>query len=164
MTNMIHTKRTSRQFRRRMLLKTLSVIGAAAIAGGWGISRTRLMWQINEYVALALLGGKAQSVVAPSPSMDHSMMAQRLNSLFYTSAFCSEQALTRRIEIQWAIYNFIQPHRSLRVELPVPILCPNNHLYQRYRKRTPAMAAGLAHRVLTMEDLPLQHSRMCPQY
>lgn len=60
MNNLIQTKRASRQFRRRTLLKVLSVIGGAVIAGGWGISRTRLMWQINEYVALASLGGKAQ--------------------------------------------------------------------------------------------------------
>ena len=72
------------------------------------------------------------------------------------SIVCSEQALTWRIEIRRAIYNFIQPHRSLRVELSMPVLCPSNHLYQRYLKRTPAMAAGLTNRVLTMEDLLLQ--------
>ena len=45
------------------------------------------------------------------------------------SIVCSEQALARRIEIRRAIYNFIQLHRSLRVELPLPSLCPTNHLY-----------------------------------
>jgi len=72
------------------------------------------------------------------------------------SIVCSEQALTRRIEIRRAIYNFVQPHRSLRIELPVPVLCPANHLYQRYLKRTPAMAAGLTTRILAMEDLLLR--------
>ena len=72
------------------------------------------------------------------------------------SIVCSEQSLSCRIEIRRAIYNFIQPHRSLRVELPVPVLCPANHLYQRYLKRTPAMAAGLTTRVLAMEDLLLR--------
>jgi|GEM_PF-653934 len=72
------------------------------------------------------------------------------------SIVCSECALTRRIEIRRAIYNFIQPHRSLRVELPMPVLCPSNHLYQRYIKRTPAMAAGLTKRILVMEDLLLR--------
>jgi len=72
------------------------------------------------------------------------------------SIVCSERALTSRIEIRRAIYNFIQPHRSLRVELPIPVLCPSNHLYQRYLKRTPAMAAGLTTRILAMEDLLLR--------
>jgi len=72
------------------------------------------------------------------------------------SIVCSERALTSRIEIRRAIYNFIQPHWSLRVELPVPVLCPSNPLYQRYLKRTPAMAARLTTRILAMEDLLLR--------
>jgi len=72
------------------------------------------------------------------------------------SIVCSERALSRRIEIRRAICNFIQPHRSLWDELPVPVRCPSNYLYQRYLKRTPAMAAGLTTRILAMEDLLLR--------
>ena len=45
---------------RRGFLKILAAVGVTAVIAGWGISRTKLMWQIGEFLALASLGGKAQ--------------------------------------------------------------------------------------------------------
>jgi acetyl esterase/lipase len=59
----INPKRTdSRMSRlcRRDFLKILSAVGVTAVVAGWGISRTKLMWQIGEFQALASLGGKSQ--------------------------------------------------------------------------------------------------------
>ena len=45
---------------RRDFLKIISILGTTAVLAGWGISRTKFMWQIGEFMALASLGGKAQ--------------------------------------------------------------------------------------------------------
>ena len=56
------------------------------------------------------------------------------------STVCSETALTRRIEIYRAIYHFVRPHASLRMELSAPQLCARGRFYRRFDKRTPASA------------------------
>lgn len=59
----INPKRTDShmlRLSRRDFLKFLSAVGVTAVVAGWGISRTKLMWQIGEFQALASLGGKAQ--------------------------------------------------------------------------------------------------------
>ena len=56
------------------------------------------------------------------------------------STVCSETVLTRRIEIYRAIYHFVRPHASLRMELSAPQLCARGRFYRRFDKRTPASA------------------------
>ena len=50
--------------------------------------------------------------------------------------------------LEWwrAYYHFVRPHESLRVTLVQPRQRGGNRLAQRYRQRTPAMAAGRAKR------------------
>jgi Integrase core domain len=50
--------------------------------------------------------------------------------------------------LEWwrAYYHFVRPHASLRVRLVQPRERGGNRLAQRYRQRTPAMAAGRTHR------------------
>jgi IS1 family transposase/transposase-like protein len=50
--------------------------------------------------------------------------------------------------LEWwrAYYHFVRPHESLRVALVQPQARGGNRLAQRYRQRTPAMAAGRANR------------------
>ena len=50
--------------------------------------------------------------------------------------------------LEWwrAYYHFVRPHESLRVALVQPRECGGRLLAQRYRQRTPAMAAGRIHR------------------
>jgi IS1 family transposase/transposase-like protein len=52
------------------------------------------------------------------------------------------------VEVAWwrAYYHFVRPHRSLRVALPTPQARGGGRQAQRYRVRTPAMAAGLTTR------------------
>lgn len=45
---------------RRDFLKILSALGITAAISGWGITKTKFMWQIGEFMALASLGDKAQ--------------------------------------------------------------------------------------------------------
>jgi hypothetical protein len=45
-----------------------------------------------------------------------------------------------------AYYHFVRPHQSLRVRLVQPRERGDKRLAQRYRQRTPAMAAGRTHR------------------
>src|SRR5437773_807215 len=49
--------------------------------------------------------------------------------------------------LEWwrAYYHFVRPHESLRVELVQPCKRGGNRLAQRYRQRTPEMAAGSTH-------------------
>jgi IS1 family transposase/transposase-like protein len=59
------------------------------------------------------------------------------------------------LHLEWwrAYYHFVRPHESLRVALAHPLERGGKRLPQRYRQRTPAMAAGLTGRRWTVRDL-----------
>ena len=50
-------------------------------------------------------------------------------------------------------YHFVRPHESLRVRLVQPRERGGRRLAQRYRQRTPAMAAGRTHRRWTAREV-----------
>jgi hypothetical protein len=58
--------------------------------------------------------------------------------------------------LEWwrAYYHFVRPHRSLRVALALPAANGNGRP-RRFRRRTPAMAAGLTDRPWTVRELLL---------
>ena len=70
------------------------------------------------------------------------------------------------LHLEWwrAYYHFVRPHESLRELLAYPIERGGKRLPQRYRQRTPAMAAGLTrrrwtvHELLALPLLPAAHS------
>ena len=64
-------------------------------------------------------------------------------------------ALLANLEWWRSYYHFVRPHASLRVPLLQPIERGGRRLPQRYRQRTPAMAAGLTHRRWTVRELLL---------
>ncbi len=57
--------------------------------------------------------------------------------------------------LEWwrAYYHFVRPHESLRVALVQPRERGGKRLAQRYRLRTPAMAAGRTHRRWTTREV-----------
>jgi len=57
--------------------------------------------------------------------------------------------------LEWwrAYYHFVRPHESLRVALKQPRERGGKLLAQRYRQRTPAMAAGRTHRRWTAREV-----------
>jgi IS1 family transposase len=57
--------------------------------------------------------------------------------------------------LEWwrAYYHFVRPHQSLRVALMQPRERGGKRLAQRYRQRTPAMAAGRTNRRWTARDV-----------
>ena len=57
--------------------------------------------------------------------------------------------------LEWwrAYYHFVRPHESLRVRLEQPRERGGNRLAQRYRQRTPAMAAGRTTRRWTAREV-----------
>lgn len=55
--------------------------------------------------------------------------------------------LSRHLELEDAIFNFVRPHLSLRVALTHP------RKTRKWQRRTPAMAAGLTDHVWTLEEL-----------
>jgi IS1 family transposase/transposase-like protein len=57
--------------------------------------------------------------------------------------------------LEWwrAYYHFVRPHASLRVALVQPRERGGKHLAQRYRQRTPAMAAGRTNRRWTVQEV-----------
>ena len=59
------------------------------------------------------------------------------------------------VHLEWwrGYYHFVRPHTSLRVTLALPIKQGGRRQSRRYRQRTPAMAAGLAQRRWTVQDL-----------
>jgi hypothetical protein len=67
----------------------------------------------------------------------------------------SQQASQLLAHLEWwrAYYHFVRPHESLRVALVQPRERGGNRLAQRYRQRTPAMAAGRTHRRWTAREV-----------
>jgi IS1 family transposase len=63
--------------------------------------------------------------------------------------------LLAHLELWRAYYHFVRWHESLRVALAQPLLRGGQYPPQRYRQRTPAMAAGLTSRCWTLRDLLL---------
>jgi IS1 family transposase len=59
------------------------------------------------------------------------------------------------VHLEWwrAYYHFVRPHKSLRVALMQPRERGGRLLAQRYRQRTPAMAAGRTHRRWTAGEV-----------
>jgi hypothetical protein len=59
------------------------------------------------------------------------------------------------MHLEWwrGYYHFVRPHASLRVALGQPLERGGRRQPQRYRQRTPAMAAGLTSRRWTVHDL-----------
>jgi IS1 family transposase len=67
----------------------------------------------------------------------------------------SQQAPQLLASLEWwrAYYHFVRPHEALRVRLAQPRERGGKHLAQRYRQRTPAMAAGRTHRRWTAREV-----------
>jgi transposase InsO family protein len=67
----------------------------------------------------------------------------------------SQQAPQLLAYLEWwrAYYHFVRPHASLRVALMQPRERGGKRLAQRYRHRTPAMAAGRTHRRWTAREV-----------
>ena len=67
----------------------------------------------------------------------------------------SQQASQLLAHLEWwrAYYHFVRPHASLRVALVQPRARGGNLLAQRYRQRTPAMAAGRTNRRWTTREV-----------
>jgi hypothetical protein len=67
----------------------------------------------------------------------------------------SQQASQLLAHLQWwrAYYHFVRPHESLRVTLVQPRERSGRLLAQRYRQRTPAMAAGRTNRQWTAREV-----------
>jgi IS1 family transposase/transposase-like protein len=59
------------------------------------------------------------------------------------------------VHLEWwrGYYHFVRPHEALRVTLVQPIDRGDKRLPQRYRQRTPAMAAGLTGKRWTVKEL-----------
>ena len=67
----------------------------------------------------------------------------------------SQQAPQLLAHLEWwrAYYHFVRPHQSLRVALVQPRERGGKRLAQRYRQRTPAMAAGRTNRRWTTREV-----------
>ncbi len=59
--------------------------------------------------------------------------------------------LEQQLLLAGAYYNFCLPHSSLRQPLPIPTRGSGSP--KLWEQRTPAMAAGITDRILTMEEL-----------
>ena len=67
----------------------------------------------------------------------------------------AQQSPSLLAHLEWwrAYYHCVRPHESLRVALKQPRERGGKLLAQRYRKRTPAMAAGRTHRRWTAREV-----------
>jgi transposase InsO family protein len=69
----------------------------------------------------------------------------------------AESAPELALHLEWwrAYYHFVRYHQALRVALDEPLERGGRRLPQRYRSRTPAMAAGVTHHRWTVQELLL---------
>src|SRR5260221_2451715 len=69
----------------------------------------------------------------------------------------AQQAPQLLAHLEWwrAYYHFVRPHESLRVRLVQPRERGGRLLAQRYRQRTPVMAAGRTHRRWTAREMQI---------
>jgi hypothetical protein len=67
----------------------------------------------------------------------------------------AQQSPHLEAHLEWwrAYYHFVRPHEALRVRLVQPRERGGNRLAQRYRHRTPAMAAGKTNRQWTAREV-----------
>ena len=67
----------------------------------------------------------------------------------------AQQSLHLLAHVEWwrAYYHFVRPHLALRVALEQPRARGGKLMAQRYRQRTPAMAAGRTHRRWTAREV-----------
>jgi hypothetical protein len=61
--------------------------------------------------------------------------------------------MRQRVVFFQAFYNVARPHMSLRQQLPLQERTGHGAIRPRWRKRTPAMAAGLTDHVWTFREL-----------
>src|SRR5437763_10190660 len=67
----------------------------------------------------------------------------------------AQQSPSLLAHLEWwrAYYHFVRPHQALRVALMQPRERGGKLVAQRYRQRTPAMAAGRTHRRWTVREV-----------
>jgi hypothetical protein len=71
-----------------------------------------------------------------------------------TYSFCKDrERMRQRVLFFQAFYNVARPHMSLRQQLPLQERTGHGAIRPRWRKRTPAMAAGLTDHVWTFREL-----------
>jgi IS1 family transposase len=71
-----------------------------------------------------------------------------------TYSFCKDrERMRQRVVFFQAFYNVARPHMSLRQQLPLQERTGHGAIRPRWRKRTPAMAAGLTDHVWTFREL-----------
>jgi len=82
-------------------------------------------------------------------------LGQSVAALVRQTWSTAQQAPQLLLHLDWwrGYYHFVRPHESLRVALAQPIDRGGNRQRQRYRQRTPAMAAGLTDRRWRVGDL-----------
>lgn len=71
-----------------------------------------------------------------------------------STSFCKDrERMRQRVRFFHAFYNFARPHQSLRTPLPVHLRPRTGAIRPRWRKRTPALAAGLTDHVWSFREL-----------
>jgi IS1 family transposase len=82
-------------------------------------------------------------------------LRQNVAALIRRSWSTMQEAPQLLLHLEWwrGYYHFVRPHESLRQALASPLERGGKRQPQRYRQRTPAMAAGLTGRRWTVRDL-----------
>jgi len=98
------------------------------------------------------LSGKLKSAFVERVNLT---VRQSVAALIRRTWSTMQEAPQLLLHLEWwrAYYHFVRPHESLREVLAQPIERGGKRLPQRYRQRTPAMAAGLTSRRWTVRDL-----------
>jgi IS1 family transposase/transposase-like protein len=116
----------------------------------------RLLWgeekHYRERLRGAGLSGRINTAFVERLNLTIRQCVSKLTRRTWGSARYTPE-LMEHLEWWRCYYHFVRPHESLAVELFKPVTRKGRQLPRKYRRRTPAMAAGLTDRRWTVREL-----------
>ena len=116
----------------------------------------RMLWgdekNYRERLKIAGLSGKINTSFVERANRTIRQCVSKLTRRTWGPAHFSPELLEH---IEWwrAYFHFVRYHESLEVKLATPSKRKGKRQPVRYRRRTPAMAAGLTHKHWTVKEL-----------
>jgi IS1 family transposase len=118
----------------------------------------RVLWgeekQYQERLKKAGLSGRINTAFVERVNLTIRQCVSKLTRRTWGPAKFTPE-LMEHLEWWKAYYHFVRPHERLEEELTQPIQRKGKQQPRKYRKRTPAMVAGLADRCWTVKELLL---------
>ncbi len=112
------------------------------------------MTQYNERLRQAGLSGRINTAFVERINLTIRQCVSKLTRRTWGPAKFTPE-LMEHLEFWRSYYHFVRPHESLEEEMPKPVQRKGKQQPRKYRRKTPAMIAGLTDRRWTVKELLL---------